>query len=111
PTAPRWGYMSTILDALKKVEAERESPREQLLHATAEAPARQRSSLPLIAACAVVGLTAGIGLALWRNERSVELAALPGIAPPPAIDVPKAPPARERAPSVKAEPAPAAEPP
>lgn len=89
--------MSTILDALKKVERERESPREQLLHAPSAAPAGRRSSIPLIVTCAAVGLATGAGLALWRNGRPVEVAALPEIAPPPAIDVPAVPPEPQQA--------------
>lgn len=86
--------MSTILDALKKVEDERpQSPRERLLHvASPESPRRRPLSLGVIATCAVLGFAAGIGLALWRNAPPFEVAMSPEPAPPPAIDVPVPPP-------------------
>ena len=80
--------MSTILDALKKVEGERpQSPREQLLHVRDPGAARRRPlSIGMIVACAALGFATGIGLALWRNTSS------PGIdevvePPSPASDV------------------------
>lgn len=82
--------MSTILDALKKVERGRESPREQLLHLSDETPGRRRAPALLVATCAVVGFAGGIGLALWRNGSTVDVA-VPDLTPPPAIDVPRAP--------------------
>ena len=61
--------MSTILDALKKVEGERpQSPHEQPLHIPDPSTSRRRPlSIGTIVACAALGFAAGIGLALWRN--------------------------------------------
>ena len=85
--------MSTILDALKKVERERQSPRGQLLNVPDREPrGPRRLSVGLIAACATLGLAAGVGLALWRDTVPVEIAALlPNLPPLPAIDIPTIP--------------------
>lgn len=91
--------MSTILDALKKVERERQPARGPLLDVpTPEEPKRRRRvSLGMIVACATLGFAAGVGLALWRNTAPVEIAAVPD-----AVDVP---PQAEVAPPQPAAPA------
>jgi hypothetical protein len=79
--------MSTILDALKKVEGERpQSPREQLLHVRNPAATRRRPlSIGIILVCAALGFAAGIGLALWRNASSPSIDEV--VEPPPAQDI------------------------
>ncbi len=60
--------MSTILDALKKVERERESPGDRLRHDPEPTPPRSRRvSTITIVVCAILGFGAGAGIALWRN--------------------------------------------
>jgi hypothetical protein len=78
--------MSTILDALKKVEGERpQSPREQLLHVPSPGTTRRRPiSITTIVACAALGFAAGIGFALWRNAPPLDIDELAGPSPPPS---------------------------
>ena len=84
--------MSTILDALRKVARERESPREQVLHESGpETQPRRRTSILLIALCAVLGFAAGTGVALYRRSAPSEVASLPELPPPPVIEVPPSP--------------------
>jgi hypothetical protein len=99
--------MSTILDALRKVESERESPRDEMLYAPApptEVRRGRRSLLPAIVACAVIGFSAGAFFA-WRHAQTPaeEVASLPAAPPPPAIAVPR-PPVRARKPPPAAPP-------
>src|SRR6476659_4040604 len=87
--------MSTILDALRKVESERESPRDQMLHVPASPPETgggRRNLLPAIIVCAVIGFSGGAVLS-WRLAQTppAEVAALPAAPPPPAIAVPRPP--------------------
>ncbi len=88
--------MSTILDALRKVERERDPAAEHTLDAPSVAPdARRRRSFPIVAVltCAVLGFTGGAMLSWWLPSAppEVEVAALPVPPPPPAIAVPRAP--------------------
>jgi hypothetical protein len=106
--------MSTILDALRKVERERESSPDLALETPPTAPeVRRRRTFPVTAIilCALIGFAGGAVLS-WRmpEEPEMELAALPVPPPPPAIPVPRAPlvtkplaPMQAEAPSVKAE--------
>jgi len=98
--------VSTVLDALKKVEQERQSPRGQLLHVPPPEPNRPRHlSAGVIAACAALGFAAGIGFALWRDAPPIEPRELPGVPPPPAIHVPAPPaPVIAAAPPVASDP-------
>ena len=71
--------MSTILDALKKVERDREIPQEDVL-ADIGLPAEEpRRGIPtrVIVACAAIGFAAGIGLALWRDTAPLQQASAP----------------------------------
>ena len=107
--------MSTILDALRKVERERpHSPREQLLELPRRHVARRPLSLSLVASFAALGFTAGIILALWRNTRPIQIGSfslnqpvrpLPAPAVPPAVPPAAAPPA-PAPPAVAQAPAP-----
>jgi hypothetical protein len=64
--------MSTILDALKKVERERESPGDRLRHEPEHTPKRaRRVSTITIVVCAILGFGAGAGIALWRSSAPV----------------------------------------
>jgi hypothetical protein len=85
--------MSTILDALKKVESERpQSTREQLLHVDEPETARRRPlSLGVIVGCATLGFATGIGLALWRNAPPVDVPPPLQPAPAPVNEVPPPP--------------------
>jgi hypothetical protein len=78
--------MSTILDALKKVERERESPGDRLRHEPEHTPKRaRRVSTVTIVVCAILGFGAGAGIALWRSNAPVgDEAASPAAAPPAA---------------------------
>jgi hypothetical protein len=83
--------VSTILDALKKVERERKSPREQLLAVPEPEPRRRRVSTAMIAACAALGFAVGAGFALWRSRSPVEVAVAPEATSPeeaPAAELP-----------------------
>lgn len=86
--------MSTILDALRKVEREREPGGDAALEgATVSPEARRRRPFPVVAVaiCAVIGFSAGALLSWWNpGKPRVEVARLPA-PPPPAIDVPRAP--------------------
>lgn len=116
--------MSTILDALKKVEGERpQSPRDQLLHAPSPGTTRRRPlSIGMVVACAALGFATGIGLALWRNAPPSDVGDLAESEPPAndvaasarpaaAQDVLGAPPAPAAPAAPNAAPAPAAPPP
>lgn len=99
--------MSTILDALRKVERERDPSAEAALDApTVVSEARRRRSFPIgaIAACALVGFGGGAILSWWLpgSDSEVEVAALPDPPPPPDIAVPR-PPLRAK-PAVPAAP-------
>ena len=88
--------MSTILDALRKVERERDSSPDHPLEPQPLAPeVRRRRNIPVtaIAVCAVVGFVGGALLSWWTpsEEPAVEVASLPVPPPPPAIAVPRAP--------------------
>lgn len=99
--------MSTILDALRKVEREREPSGDLPLDGPTVSPeVRRRRPFPVVAVamCAIVGFAAGALLSWWTpGETPVEVASLPAPPPPPNIDVPRAP--------VRAQPKPAAAPP
>ena len=89
--------MSTILDALKKVERERESPGDRLRHEPEPTPPRSRRvSTVTIVVCAILGFGAGAGIALWRNAAPVPGASQEAVAVPaaPRIEVPPAEPVR-----------------
>ena len=97
--------MSTILDALRKVEREREPGADAALEgATVSPEARRRRPFPLVAVaiCAVIGFSAGALLSWWNPGKApVEVASLPA-PPPPAIDVPRVPAgAQAKAPAAK----------
>jgi hypothetical protein len=89
--------VSTILDALKKVERDREAPRDELLDVELPEPRTRRGiSTRVIVICASIGFAAGIGLALWRDTAPLQQASAPEPAAPPVIAVP-APPAVPKA--------------
>jgi hypothetical protein len=91
--------MSTILDALKKVERERESPREQLRHAPEPEPKhRRRVSTTTILVCALLGFGVGAGIALWRSAPPPEELARPA-APSAVAPAPGAAVARDEVPA------------
>lgn len=101
--------MSTILDALRKVERDREVPRDELLDVELPPPrARRGISTRVIIACASVGFAAGIGLALWRDTAPIEQASPPEPVAAPAVDVPAPPRPRSKR-EAKAAPAAPAE--
>ena len=87
--------MSTILDALRKVERERDSSPDQLLDASRVAPElhrRRHFPVTAIALCAVLGFAGGAVLSwLLPAQPRVEVAALPVPPSPPEISVPRAP--------------------
>ncbi len=86
--------MSTILDALKKVERDREGPHEEVLAEIALPPPQTpRRGIPtrVIIACASIGFAAGIGLALWRDSAPPQQAPPLEPATAPVIDVPPPP--------------------
>jgi len=87
--------VSTILDALRKVERERDGSSEHQLDAPTLTPeVRRRRNFPVaaIAICALVGFGGGALLSWWMAEEPpVETAALPAPPPPPEIPVPRAP--------------------
>jgi len=87
--------MSTILDALRKVERERDgSPEASLDTPTLTSGVRRGRRFPLaaVAICAVVGFGGGAVLSWWMAEQPpVQTAALPAPPPPPDIPVPRAP--------------------
>jgi len=86
--------MSTILDALRKVERERGPAGEDALDAPTISPVRRRRPFPTAAVvvCAVIGFSAGALLSWWTPaEPPVEVAKLPAPPPPPDVDVPRAP--------------------
>ncbi len=89
--------MSTILDALRKVERDREVPRDELLDVELPKPrARRGISTRVIIACASVGFAAGIGLALWRDTAPLQQASAPEAVAPAVVDVPPPPPPRPK---------------
>ncbi len=90
--------MSTILDALRKVERDRDGLSEPQLDAPTLTPGvRRRRSFPVaaIAICAFVGFGGGALLSWWMAEEppleTASLPALPAPPPPPEIPVPRAP--------------------
>ena len=87
--------MSTILDALRKVEREREPSAEATLSGPVISPeVRRRRTFPVAAVvvCALVGFSGGALLSWWTpSEAPVEMAALPAPPPPPDIAVPRPP--------------------
>ena len=89
--------MSTILDALRKVERDREVPRDELLDVELPPPrARRGISTRVILACASIGFAAGIGLALWRDTAPLEQTPPAAPAALPVVNVPPPPQARPR---------------
>jgi len=86
--------MSTILDVLKKVERERQSP-EGALPAPSQPSELSRRRVPsrAVVACVVVGFSVGGVLSWWlaKEPPPSEVAALPAAVPPPAIPIPPAP--------------------
>lgn len=108
--------MSTILDALRKVERERDGSPQQFDVPTITPPARRRRSFPVaaVAMCAVIGFSGGALLSWWMPEEvPIETAALPEPPPPPEIPVPRAPvraQPKAEAPVVVADQRPATEP-
>ena len=99
--------MSTILDALRKVERERDESPDHAIEPQPLAPeVRRRRNGPLtaITLCAVLGFAGGAILSWWTpaDEPAVEVAALPVPPPPPAIAVPRAPVAEPPVPAVAA---------
>jgi hypothetical protein len=97
--------MSTILDALRKVERERDPSQDRVLvsPSVVTEPAR-RLPMWVIAMGAIVGFGLG-GILSWRQVEvpPLEVASLPAVPPPPAIAVPRPPMAGAPAPSL-AEP-------
>ena len=88
--------MSTILDALRKVERERDPSSEAALDApTVSSEPRRRRSFPIgaVVACALVGFGGGAILSWWLpgSDSGVEVASLPEPPPPPDIAVPRPP--------------------
>src|SRR5688572_12821243 len=88
--------MSTILDALRKVERERDPSSDAALDApTISAEPRRRRSFPIgpIVACALVGFGGGAVLSwlLPATGSDVRVAALPEPPSPPDIAVPRPP--------------------
>ena len=78
---------------LKKVERDRELPRDELLEVELPPPrARRGISTRVIVGCASVGFAAGIGLALWRDTAPLDVTAVSEPVPPPVIEIPAAPP-------------------
>ena len=104
--------MSTILDALRKVEREREPTGEMTLgRPTISAEVRRRRNFPVVpvVVCALVGFSGGALLSWWTpSEEPVEMAALPAPPAPPDIAVPRPPlRAQPKVPAAPAEKAPA----
>ena len=91
--------MSLILDALKKLEREKDA-REPGVLVVGSVPwgARARSRLPLAAALAGTGLVALVALALWPRDRP----ARPAAAPSPVGSAPATTPTTSAAPPVPA---------
>ncbi len=87
--------MSTILDALRKVERERDPTAEPNLDEQPVSPeGRRRPPFPVVAVviCAVVGFGGGALLSRWlTSEPGIEVTELPVSPPPPEIEVPRAP--------------------
>ena len=100
--------MSLILDALKKLEREKDA-REPGVLVVGSVPwgARARSRLPLAAALAGTGLVALVALALWPRDRP----ARPAAAPSPVASAPALAPATPAVPPAPAVPRAAAPPP
>lgn len=115
--------MSTILDALRKVERERDSTSDATLDAptiSSEVRRRRRFPLATIVACAVLGFGGGAVLSwLVPSQQEIQVASLPEPPPPPDIVVPRpplrakvaTPPSQVQDESATAVPAPAAVPP
>lgn len=88
--------MSTILDALRKVERERDPSSEGTLDTTTvSSEPRRRRSFPTgaIVVCALIGFGGGAILSWWlpSSGTEVQLASLPEPSPPPDIAVPRPP--------------------
>ncbi len=87
--------MSTILDALRKVERERDPSSEATLDAPTISSEPRRRSFPIgtILVCAIIGFGGGAVLSWWMpaSETEVQVAALPEPPPPPDISVPRPP--------------------
>jgi hypothetical protein len=95
--------VSTILDALKKVERDREAPQEEVLAEIGLPTEAPRRGIPtrVIVACASIGFAAGIGLALWRDTAPLQQGPPPEPVTAPIIDVPPPPqPAKPAGPAV-----------
>ena len=99
--------MSLILDALKKLEREKDA-REPGVLVVGSVPwgARARSRLPLAAALAGTGLVALVAFALWPRDRP----ARPAAAPSPVASAPALAPATPAVPPAPAVPRAAAPP-
>jgi hypothetical protein len=85
--------MSTILDALRKVERERDPSQDRVLERpTVVAESGRRLPMWVMAMGAIVGFGIG-GVLSWRQveEPTTEVAAFPAVPPPPAIAVPRPP--------------------
>jgi len=100
--------VSLILDALKKLERDKDA-REPNVLVVGSVPwgARARSRLPLVAALVAAGLVAVVAFALWPRDRGIRPAAAP---PSPAVPSP-VPAAAPGAPGVPPRTIPAPEPP
>lgn len=85
--------MSTILDALRKVERDRDPATEPASDASSLATAAHRRRFPVIAIvlCAALGFAGGAISSWFTSERAIDVAELPVPPPPPDIDVPLAP--------------------
>src|SRR5512143_114163 len=86
--------MSTILDALRKVEREREPTSGAVESPTLSPEVRRRRAFPVVPVlvCAVIGFTGGALLSWWLpTEKPEETAVLPAPPRPPDIAVPRAP--------------------
>jgi hypothetical protein len=106
--------MSTILDALRKVERERDPAAEPTLDGPTISPdVRRRRPFPFaaVAICALVGFGGGALLSWLTSQPTVDVAALPVPPPAPEIVVPRAPVGVERPLDAPAPPAGAPQPP
>jgi len=76
--------VSLILDALRKLERDKES-REPNVLVVGSVPwgTRARSRLPLVAAVAAMGLVALVAFVLWPRGRPASTATPPGLTSPP----------------------------
>lgn len=99
--------MSTILDALRKVERERDPSQDRMVESpTVVAASGRRLPMWVIAIAAFVGFGIG-GVLSWQQAQvatTTEVAALPAVPPPPAIAVPRPPVPGAEAPAVLPQP-------